>query len=206
MGATGLRFKMPESTNIQIADIRRRARFRQNGMTLLELLIAITVLSIGMLGASGMILAAVKSDARNKNDTAAVVLDQEILERFATYANYPVSGTVTVSDCGTNVANNKHLANVAGAVPPGNGATLTATGDIDWTQPAPTMATPAVAGYAMDYQTCNGDIYEVRWNVSRVDGETNIAALTVSSRQIAAANSNQTMLFSIPTTLRTIID
>jgi prepilin-type N-terminal cleavage/methylation domain-containing protein len=197
---------MAESSNIQIAEIPRGARFRQSGMTLLELLIAITVLSIGMLGASVMIVAAMKSDARNRNDTAAVVLDQEILERFATYANYPKSGTVTVPDCGTNIANNVHLANVAGAFAPGNGAALTATGDIDWTQPAPTMATPTVAGYAMDYQTCNGDTYEVRWNVTQVDTETNIAALTVSSRQIASANSNQTLLFSIPTTLRTIID
>jgi hypothetical protein len=68
------------------------------------------------------------------------------------------------------------------------------------------MATPAVAGYAMNYQMCNGDIYEVRWNITRVDGESNIAALTVSSRQTGSAGSKQAMLFSIPTTLRTIID
>jgi prepilin-type N-terminal cleavage/methylation domain-containing protein len=197
---------MPESTNIQIAHSRRRARFRQNGMTLLELLIAMTVLSIGMLGATGMILAAVKSDARNKNDTAAVVLDQEILERFATYQFYPTSGSVLVSDCSTNAATNTHKASVIGAVAPGAGATLTATGDIDWTQPAPAMATPATTGYAMTYQTCNGDTFEVRWNVTTIDGETNIAALTVSSRQTGSAGSNQAMLFSVPTTLRTIID
>jgi type II secretory pathway pseudopilin PulG len=175
-------------------------------MSLLELLIAITVLSIGMLGATGMILAGIQSDTRNKNDTAAVVLDQEILERFATYLNYPTQGSVLVNDCGTNAATNSHLASVVGAVAPGNGALLTATGDIDWTQPAPVMATPAVTGYAMKYQTCNGDTYEVRWNVTMIDGETNIAALTVSSRQTGSAGNKRPILFSLPTTLRTIID
>jgi hypothetical protein len=58
----------------------------------------------------------------------------------------------------------------------------------------------------MNYQTCNGDIYEVRWNVMKFDNESNIAQLTVSSRQISAGGSRVAMLFSIPTTIRTIID
>lgn len=179
---------------------------QERGMSMLELLIAMTILAIGMTGAVGMILAAVQSNARNKNDTAAVVLDQQILELFATYANYPKSGSVLITDCGTNVATNTHLASAIGTVAPGFGATLTATGDIDWTQAAPAFATGAAAGYAMTYQTCNGDTFEVRWNITTIDGETNIAALTVSSRQISSAGRNGTMLFSIPTTLRTIID
>lgn len=175
-------------------------------MSMLELLIAMAILAIGMTGAMGMILAGVKSNARNKNDTAAVVLDQQILELFATYANYPKSGFVVITDCSTNAATNTHQASAIGTVAPGSGATLTATGDIDWTQPAPTLATGGAPGYDMTYQTCNGDTFEVRWNVTMIDGETNIAALTVSSRQISSAGSNGNMLFSIPTTLRTIID
>jgi prepilin-type N-terminal cleavage/methylation domain-containing protein len=179
----------------------------ERGMTMLELLIAMAILAVGMTGAMGMILAGVQSDARNKNDTAAVVLDQQILELFGTYANYPKSGQVSITDCSTNAATNTHLASVVGAVAPGNGAALTATGDIDWTQPAPALATAAnPPGYDMLYQTCNGDTFEVRWNVTMIDGETNIAALTVSSRQVAAAGSRQAILFAVPTTLRTIID
>lgn len=178
---------------------------RERGMSMLELLIAMAILAVGMTGAIGMILAGVKSDARNKNDTAAVVLDQQILELFATYANYPKSGFVSITDCSTTVATNTHQASVIGAVAPGNGAALTPTGDIDWTQPAPALA-GATPGYDMIYRTCNGDTFEVRWNVTMIDGETNIAALTVSSRQISSAGSNDAMLFSIPTTLRTIID
>jgi prepilin-type N-terminal cleavage/methylation domain-containing protein len=178
---------------------------QERGMTMLELLIAMAILAVGMTGAMGMILAGVKSNARNKNDTAAVVLDQQILELFGTYRSYPTTGSVSITDCGANAATNTHLASVVGAIAPGNGAVLTATGDIDWTQPAPALA-GATPGYDMIYRTCNGDTFEVRWNVTMIDGETNIAALTVSSRQISSAGSNGTMLFSIPTTLRTIID
>jgi prepilin-type N-terminal cleavage/methylation domain-containing protein len=185
-------------------------------MTMIELMIAMAVLAIGMTGAMGMILGAIASDARNKNDTAAVVLDQEILEQFAAYQNYPqAGGFITINDCSTGATQQHEAGAAGGASPLGNGATLYTAGtapfsanvgDIDWTQSAPTLATSSTVGYAMRYQTCNGDTYEVRWNVMLVDGESNIAQLTVSSRQVAAAGSKVAMLFSIPVTIRTIID
>src|SRR5438477_2338202 len=143
------------------------AQTSERGMTVLELLIAMAVLAIGMTGAMGMILAGIQSDARNKNDTAAVVLDQEILEQFAAYQNYPQAGQfITINDCSTG-ATQTHEAGVgAGAAPAGNGATLYTAGtapspanvgDIDWTEPANGgFATPGAVGYAMNYQTCNG--------------------------------------------------
>src|SRR5579864_2362955 len=189
-------------------DLHVNASARQTGergMTLLELLVAMAVLAIGMTGAMGMILAGIQSDARNKNDTAAVVLDQEILEQFAAYQNYPqAGGFITISDCSTG-ATRQHEAGAAGAAAPlGNGATLYTAGtapfpanvgDIDWTAAPPASATAGAVGYAMNYQTCSGDIYEVRWNVMLVDNESNIAQLTVSSRQISARGSRVPMLF-----------
>jgi Tfp pilus assembly protein PilV len=185
-------------------------------MSLLELMIAMSVLAVGMLGATGMILAGVQANTRNKTDTAAVVLDQQILEQFATLNNYPKAGTVTIADCGLIAGGaNSHTASLTATVA-GAGATLyTAAnaplpsqfGDIDWTQPTPPLATSATAGYAMQYRTCNGDLYEVRWNVMLVNGGTsNLSLLTVSSRQVAAANTRASILFSNPTTLRTMID
>lgn len=191
----------------------------QGGMTLLELMIAMTVLAVGMLGATGMILAGVQSNTRNKNDTAAVVLDQQILEQFATLNNYPKTGTVTITDCALSAGNvNSHLASLTATASPGSGATLytaataplaSQVGDIDWTQAAPALATSATAGYAMQYRTCNGDLFEVRWNVMLVmvnATASNISLLTVSSRQVSAANARAAILFSNPTTLRTMID
>lgn len=187
----------------------------QSGMSMLELLIAMTVLAVGMLGGVAMILAGVQSNSRNKNDTTAVVLDQEILEMFATYKNYPTSGFVAINDCGVGVAS-VHNANVVQAPgPAGAGATLytNATaplpgnvGDIDWTQPSPPLATNAVTGYGMQYQACNGDIFEVRWNVMNPNPNSRISMLTVSSRQIAAGATHNATLYATPTTLRTLIE
>jgi len=190
----------------------------QKGMTLLELLIAMTVLSIGMLGATGMILAGVQSNTRNKTDTAAVVLDQQILEQFATLNNYPKAGIVTIADCGLTAggADNHQASLGAGAAPAGAGAAVytalnaplpSQVGSIDWTQPTPVLATSATPGYAMQYRTCNGDLYEVRWNTMLVNtGTTSLTLLTVSSRQVAGAQQHASILFSNPTTLRTLID
>lgn len=206
---------------------RRRKKAGANGMGIIELLIAMTVLTVGVLGSMVMILVGMQSNTRNKNDTSAVVLDQEILEKFATLKNYPKTGTVNIYDCAT-AGSNLHLASlVQGASPNGNGATLytgaTAptpgqVGDINWTLAAPTFATSAIAGYAMSYQTCNGDIFEVRWNIMQAPpcgslavcanptSTSRISLLTVSSRQISAAGNRNGMLFALPATLRSLIE
>jgi Tfp pilus assembly protein PilV len=186
-------------------------------MSMIELLIAMTVLAVGMLGCVVMILAGVQSNARNKTDTTAVVLDQEILEMFATYKNYPTSGFVAINDCGVGFASIHNASVVQAAGPLGAGATLYTTasaplpsnvGDIDWTQPSPVLATNAVTGYAMQYQACNGDIYEVRWNVMEVspNPSSRISLLTVSSRQTSAGATHNATLFAVPTTLKTLIE
>ncbi len=165
------------------------------------------------------VLTGVQSNSRNKNDTAAVVLDQEILEMFATYQFYPTQGYVVVTDCSTG-ANAVHWASVVqGNAPLGAGATLytavtaplpSNVGDIDWTQASPALAVNGTAGYAMDYQTCNGDMYEVRWNVMQVNpnasGIAALSELTVSARQLSAGKSNNGSLFAVPTSLHALIE
>jgi Tfp pilus assembly protein PilV len=61
-------------------------------MSLLELMIAMTVLTVGMLGSMVMILTAMESNSRNKTDNLATILDQEVMEKFATLNNYPKAG------------------------------------------------------------------------------------------------------------------
>lgn len=200
----------------------------QEGFTLIELMFAVTVLGIGMLAGIILLLMGMQSNTRNKADTTATVLDQEIIELYSTLKTYPQPTTVSIADCAAG-ANNIHLADLGqGAAPAGNGAVLYTAGsapssaqigDIDWTQPAPTMATSTTPGYAMQYQTCSGDIYEVRWNVMNLTpaappsgSRGRLSLLTVSSRQrIAMAArtqgaANQAVLFSLPITLRTMIE
>src|ERR1700740_3631124 len=112
-----------QSQHHRSASPRNRARLGESGMSMIELLIAMTVLAVGLLGCVVMILAGVQSNARNKNDTTAVVLDQEILEMFATYKNYPTSGLVAITDCSVGAASVHNASVVQAAGPLGAGAT-----------------------------------------------------------------------------------
>jgi len=193
-------------------------------MSLLELMIAMTVLTVGLLGSMVLIVTAMESNSRSKTDNYATILDQEIMEKFATLNNYPKAGSATIYDCALNGGNaDSHLVSLGQGTyaSGGNGAALYTTstapagynvGDIDWSQASPTLATSTTAGYAMMYQTCSGDIYEVRWNIMDANSSiptgtvSRISLLTVSARETAAKGSKLGMLFAPPTTLRTLIE
>ena len=193
-------------------------------MSLLELMIAMTVLTVGMLGSMVMILTAMESNSRNKTDNLATILDQEVMEKFATLNNYPKAGSATIYDCALNSGNaDWHLVSLGQGTyaSGGNGAALYTSstvpagynvGDIDWSQATPTLATSTTAGYAMLYRTCSGDNYEVRWNIMDANSSvpagtvSRISLLTVSARQTAAKGSKLGMLYAPPTTLRTLIE
>ncbi len=193
-------------------------------MSLLELMIAMTVLTVGMLGSMVMILTAMESNSRNKTDNLATILDQEVMEKFATLNNYPKAGSATIYDCALIGGNaDSHLVSLGQGTyaSGGNGAVLytSATvpagynvGDVDWSQASPTLATSTTAGYAMMYRTCSGDNYEVRWNIMDANSSiptgtvSRISLLTVSARETAAKGSPLGMLFAPPTTLRTLIE
>jgi len=212
---------MSEQQILRRLSARRARRQASSGMGLIELMIAMTVLTVGMLGSMVMIVTGMESNTRNKRDNSATILDQELLETFATLKNYPQTGTVTIYDCAPS-GSNAHLASLVQGTYAANGAgaTLVTTGtaaqnigDIDWTQATPTLATSTVAGYAMMYQTCGGEIYEVRWNVMDANAGalpagdvSRISLLTVSSRLTANQNGANGMLFALPTTLRTMIE
>src|SRR6266567_4650621 len=168
-------------------------RQSESGFTLVELMFAIAVLAIGMLGAMGLLMIGMQTDSRSKTDTTATVLDQEVIEFYSTLKAYPTGTFITINDCGLAGANAHEADLTQGAQPAGNGATLLASGDIDWTLAAPTLATATTPGYAMDYTTCSGDIYEVRWNVTSLNpatppvGSSNrLSLLTVSARPRSA--------------------
>ena len=87
-------------------------------------------------------------------------------------------------------------------------------GNIDWTQAVPALATSTTQGYAMEYQTCDGGIYEVRWNVMEISPNPNsrISLLTVSARPQSAVKAdaggatNRAILYARPVTLKTLIE
>ena len=202
---------------------RDRSHYSQRGFSIIELMMAVVILTIGMLGSIVMIVLGMQSNSRSRTDTTGIVLNQEILEKFAALQKYPKpGGSVNIYDCATTggVSGTAVEASIAsGAGPAGAGATLYTTStaptaaqvnDIDWTQAAPTLATSTTPGYAMNYTSCNGDTYQVRWNVLNID--TRLTMLTVSTRETSAVSAdsagaiNRAVMFAPPTTLHAIIE
>ena len=70
---------MPEPKKLRRRTARAR-RHASSGMGLIELMIAMTVLTVGMLGSMVMIITGMESNTRNKRDNSATILDQELLE------------------------------------------------------------------------------------------------------------------------------
>lgn len=163
----------------------------QGGFTMIELMIAMLVLAVGIVGSMALIIRAVGGDSWSKQLSNSTVLAQAVTERIMAI---PATSntTVTITDCANTVFN------VSTA--PG-GPAVTATGDLDFTA-------AAVANYQMLYTNCdtNGHqaIYDVRWNVAAIPGSNGwVKTLTVSA-QLRSAGRNA-MVFAPVATVRTIV-
>jgi type II secretory pathway pseudopilin PulG len=169
----------------------------QRGMSLVELMLAMTMLTVGLGGVLVLITTSIASNNRNKLDTGATLVAQSVIETISAQNN---NASVATTDCG----NNAITINTAGGAAAGNavGATLTADGRVDFTQAQSGIA----AGYKTNYVTCGpagGQItYDVRWNVRTIN--TFSKMVTVSARQIGATNTSSLRFFQPPVTLRTI--
>lgn len=188
-------------------------RTRQAGLSMVELLIAMLVLAVGMMGSMILVRTAIVNNNRNKLDTTSTALAQMVLEQINSRA-VTTATNITIVDC-TGVV---RTINPNGAGFPGAGAAIIQAspppgqnvGDIDFTQDF--AAVPP--GYAMQYVTCGaaagtpgaaagGQVtYEIRWNVTSMTGFTRL--VTVSARKQIATGTSALPLYSIPFTLRGI--
>jgi len=171
-------------------------------MTLIELMIAITILTIGLCALIGLIMIAAAGNNRNRVDTTGTFVTQIVTESIV---NQPGGGAVNVKDCAGNVI---PVATVGpGAAGTSLGANLTAdnTG-IDFTQ--------AIAGVPVGYKaffvSCGAGgratTYDVRWNIRTIS--TNSRMVTVSARHTPDATSavqSSGVFFAPPVNLRTIL-
>lgn len=178
---------------------RKRTRHAERGMTLIELMIALTMLTVGLIGVLALITTAISGNNRNKLDTSATMLAQMVMEQIVAQPEQ-LAATITINDCNPGTPNTWNI-NTATAPSPGNGPPLAANGGIDFTATAPT-------GYRMQYVTCgaNGQqaTYDVRWNIRTVNAYSKM--VTVSARSLGAqVNGASLPLFSPPVTMRTIV-
>ncbi|MGB2641184.1 MAG: prepilin-type N-terminal cleavage/methylation domain-containing protein [Candidatus Acidiferrum sp.] len=61
---------------------RRRARNRESGFTLVEVLMAIVVLLVGIVAVAQLVPASISSNATNRNDSSALVFAQREMDQF----------------------------------------------------------------------------------------------------------------------------
>lgn len=175
-----------------------RSKKRSGGFSLVEILIAMVILSVGLLAIIGMIVSASLTANRNKVDSTASMLADTVLEQLSA-KDVTSAGTFTLKDC----AGLDHtIGNAPGAAPAGAGAPLNANNNIDFTA-------GAVANYQMDWVTCGGagvrNTFDIRWNVMNMNAGMPLLAgnysrlVTVSARKKVAAG-----IYNPAVTLRTV--
>jgi prepilin-type N-terminal cleavage/methylation domain-containing protein len=203
-------YRCVESKEVIGMKILRSSRQRnQAGMSLIELMIALVVLAVGMLGVIVMVTTAIQNNTKNKQDNGGTMMAQFILEQIASIpANKVPAPVLVVTDCNPAGPQNWNINTTGGGQPIGIGALLIQppnqnAGDIDWLNQA-YGAVPA--GYRMRYVSCGAGgssvAYDVRWNVQVLpDNFTKL--ITVSARPFNL-NPNAARWFARPVTLRTI--
>lgn len=175
---------------------------KQNGSSLIEMMIALVVLTVGLLGSMALVSVAIGGDYRSKSDSTSTALAEMVAQKISAY---PVCNgcapapAVSLTDCAGNV----HPISVTG-VAGGAGANLTANGRIDYAQGF--AAVPA--NYAMRYTVCgvtNGTqaTYDVRWNINLLP--SNSSELVVVAAQTINANKATPLANAPAVNIRTVI-
>jgi Tfp pilus assembly protein PilV len=167
-----------------------RNRTMERGSTMIELMIALLVLLVGIVGSMALILYAISGNGRNKQQSNSVAVAQMITEKLSSQ-RASVSDNLTVTDC---AGNSNTLFTAAG------GPTLNSNGEEDFTQ-------AAVTGYQMYYTDCGSNgrqmVYDVRWTITQPTTYTKL--IIVSAQLKGAASSTNARMYSLPVTIRTLV-
>ena len=172
-----------------------RQRNGESGLTFIELLMAMTLLTIGLSAIIGLIVMAMGSNNRNKKDTTAILLAQNVVELLSNVPASVDNRTITLTDC----AGTSWTITTA----PGGAPLVSGTTNIDWT------SSYTAANYSMRYVTCGPTgqqaRYDVRWNIDHPGGNTFLKRVTVSARQLGGTEKSSAMLFAAPVTIKTVM-
>ncbi|HET7208876.1 MAG TPA: prepilin-type N-terminal cleavage/methylation domain-containing protein [Terriglobales bacterium] len=178
---------------------KRAKSWACGGMSMVELIIAMTVLAVGMAGMLGVFAKAVQGNGRSKADTSGTMLAQTVLDKISASITNPAV-VLTIQDCS---AGGGVVWNVATA-PGGAALDPNGTGNIDWINQA---YAAAPANYKMLYVDCGNNgrqvTYDVRWNIQAASPSGDTRLITVSARAMSVAGATGTM-YAQPITLRSI--
>lgn len=173
---------------------RKKAARNERGMSLVELMIAMVVLLVGLVGSMALVAVSMGNNGRSRQQGNSTIVSQLLTEKISS-VKATTSPLLVITDC---AGNNFNVSTTA----PG-GSPLTAAGDVDFTQ-------AAVANYQMLYTDCGTAgrqvTYDVRWNIQQPT--PNVKFLTVSTVKRGIATNAATFdlrYFSLPVTIRTLI-
>ena len=163
------------------------------GFSLIELMIAMAVLAVGILGGIVVIAVATANDGRSRLHTTAAALAQSTMERIIAI---PAKATGTAAQVKiTDCAGNPFTIETARG-----GSPLITTGafagSIDFTQ-------PPQPNYSMNYVVCSGGAnvpYDVRWSIDA--GPTPSTQVVTVSAKPAVTKGAAAAQFTLPSTLR----
>ncbi len=164
------------------------------GFSLIELMIAMTVLVVGLLGGIIVIGVATANNGRSKLHTTAVTLAESTMEKIVAIPTRAAGAAAQtqMTDCAGNVFNIQTAVGPVGYPPISSGAFA---GSIDFSQ-------PPQPGYSMTYVMCSsgrGITYDVRWNIG--NGPTPSTQIVTVSAKPLAGNTPAAQL-TLPFTLR----
>ena len=171
---------------------------------LIELLIAMVVLTIGLGGLLALMVSSMYADNVASKDTSSTMVAEHVLEQISAQPANAIAN-LTITDCaGTGWSINTTgtvRGGGSGGANGGNGASLTAAGIIDWTQTYATVP----ANYAMKYVACGSggrrSVYDVRWDVLTM---SNYSRIIVVSARPSGSPVVGGLHYVVPVNLRTI--
>lgn len=180
-----------------------RLRRDERGSMLIELLISMALLAVGLAGVMVLLVSAVSTNGKARNDTTSTMVAEHVLEQISAQ---PANGTalLQIGDCTNTTWNIDTSGSVQaagnGGNYGGNGADLTATGIIDWTQSYSSIP----ANYKMQYVACGAGgkqtTYDVRWDVITMTSYSRM--VVVSARPSSQALGG--LRYIVPAQLRTV--
>jgi len=202
---------------------QRRRRTASKGFSLIELLIAMLVLTVGLLGGMIVIVTAIASNARSRLDTTGVALAQSTMDRIIVLSISAATQSTSMSDCTTNPPTTlPHTISTVASDAPGSGAPLTDMAGLPDGNQMIDFSQDPVAGYSMNYVLCatGGDngaattkgppqIYDVRWHITNIanssaPGNTQLVLVAAKNLGEAGNGVTQSKFFTIPITLRAV--
>jgi prepilin-type N-terminal cleavage/methylation domain-containing protein len=167
---------------------------RSRGFSLIELMIAMTVLAVGLLGGIVVIAVATANDGRSKLHSTAATMAESTMEKILAIPKEAVGNAAPkLTDCAGNTFNIQTA--------PG-GAELIDSGAF---KGSVNFSKPPVADYYMRYELCSGGsgvAYDVRWRIDA--GPTPGTQLVTVSAKPLVGGGAAAATFTLPYTLHQV--